>query len=201
MIRINLLPFRAARKRENVRRQVSIFALTVLLSVAGLGYFYWELNKQVSQLQDEEKRLNTKLAEYREEIKRVKELDRTIKDIRSKLEVIAGLEKKKTGPVHLLDEVAMAVPKDALWLNSLEETKGILTLRGTARDNNVVAAFMTNLERSEFIQSVDLDSSRLRPMTAYKMKVSDFILVCKTFAFKEKPKEAPKKKKGRRSKK
>ena len=28
MIRINLLPFRAARKKENIRRQLTIFALS-----------------------------------------------------------------------------------------------------------------------------------------------------------------------------
>ena len=43
MIRINLLPFRAARRRENVRRQTSIFFLSVVLvtivpiSIAGWG--------------------------------------------------------------------------------------------------------------------------------------------------------------------
>ena len=33
MIRINLLPFRAARKKENVRRQVSVFLLSLVLVV------------------------------------------------------------------------------------------------------------------------------------------------------------------------
>jgi type IV pilus assembly protein PilN len=34
MIRINLLPFRAARKRENIRRQISVYIGIVILTLA-----------------------------------------------------------------------------------------------------------------------------------------------------------------------
>lgn len=200
MIRINLLPFRAARKRENIRRQVSIYGLTVLFFIVVMGYFSWQLTNEIAGLQEEEKRLRVKLAEHRETIKRVNELNKRIKEIKTKLEVIGDLEKNKTGPVHLLDEVSMAVPKDQLWLTSLKESQGILTLKGTAKDNEVVALFMTNLERSKYIQAVDLESTRLKSLPEYKLKVSDFVLKCRTYAFKEKPKEE-KKGKGRRGKK
>ena len=39
MIRINLLPFRAARKKENVRRQVSVFLLSFVLIIIGVFYY------------------------------------------------------------------------------------------------------------------------------------------------------------------
>ena len=38
MIRINLLPFRTARLKENVRRQMSYILLSFLLTLAGLGW-------------------------------------------------------------------------------------------------------------------------------------------------------------------
>jgi len=186
MIRINLLPFRAARKKENIRRQLMIYGLSVVLLFCLMGYTFFYLKSTLSGLKDEEKRIQDELKSYEQTIKRIAELEKKIKEIRAKLEVIRELEKNKTGPVHLLDEIALAVPKDKLWLSGMKETKGSLTLTGTAMDNETVALFMTNLEQSEHISSVDLQSAKLREIKEYKLNVSDFVLDCKTYAFKEK---------------
>lgn len=196
MIRINLLPFRAARKKENVKRQITFFVLVVFLLLAGMAYYFFQLNSQLATLKEEEGRLRAELATFQETIKRINELEKKIKEIRTKLEVIKTLEKNKTGPVLLLDEIATAVPKDKLWLNSFTESKGVLTLTGTAMDNETVALFMTNLEKSEHIVGVDLENAKLRNLPDYKLRVSDFVLICRTYAFEQKPK-APTPKRGR----
>ncbi len=198
MIRINLLPFRAARKKENIRRQLSVYGLTLVFVLLVLGYFYVDFNKKVGALEADKAQKNAQLAQYAKTDKRIKELKARIKEIRTKLKVIKGLEEKKTGPVRLLDEVAMAVPKDKLWLTSLTEKEGILSLTGTAMDNDTVALFMTNLEKAELVNSVDLSSTKLRHLEAYKLNVSDFELTCKTYSFEEKPKEPPRKGRRRR---
>lgn len=199
MIRINLLPFRAARKKENIKRQATIYGLSVVLLLMVMVYYFLRLNNEVSVLETKQKRLRVDFQSYQKTIKRIDELDKTIGEIKSKLTVIKKLEMKKTGPVHLLDEIAMAVPKDKLWLKSLNEKKGSLTLQGTAMDNETVALFMINLEKSKYIKTVDLKSTKLRTIPKYKLGVSDFILNCKTYAYEEKPKgKVEKKKKGRR---
>jgi type IV pilus assembly protein PilN len=187
MIRINLLPFRAARKKENIRRQFMIYALSVVLLFSIMGYTFFHLTSTLSGLKEDEKRIQDELKSYEQTIKRIAELEKKIKEIRAKLEVIRELERNKTGPVHLLDEIALAVPKEKLWLSSMKETKGSLTLTGTAMDNETVALFMTNLEKSDYISGVDLQSAKLREIKDYKLNVSDFILECKTYAFKDKP--------------
>ena len=189
MIRINLLPFRAARKKENIRRQLMIYGLSVVLLLSIMGYTLFYLTSTLSGLKAEEKRIQDELKTYEQTIKRIAELEKKIKEIRAKLDVIRELEKNKTGPVHLLDEIAMAVPKEKLWLSSMKEAKGNLTLAGTAMDNETVALFMTNLEKSDYISGVDLQSAKLREIKDYKLNVSDFTLECKTYAYKEKEKE------------
>lgn len=192
MIRINLLPFRAARKKENIRRQLTIFALSVVFLLVVMAYYYMKLSTTLSNLKKEEKQISVELAGYKKTIERINSLEKRIAEIRKKLDVIKDLEKKKTGPVLLLDQIATAVPKEKLWLTSLDEKKGKLTLNGTAMDNETVAVFMTNLENSELITSVDLKSTRLRSLPKYKLSVSDFSLECTTYAFKEEKKSAPK---------
>ena len=184
MIRINLLPFRAARKKENIRRQITIFFLSIVFAVLVMAYYAIDLNRELKGLKNKEQDLQAQLKTYEATIRKINELEKKIKEIKAKLAVIRELEKNKTGPVHLLDEIAMAVPKEKLWLTSLKETGGSLKLTGTAMDNETVALFMTNLEKSEYIGTVELQSARLRYLPAYKLRVSDFVLDCKTYAYK-----------------
>ena len=51
MIRINLLPFRAARKKENIRRQISVFALSVVCLALLMGFVFLNLSRTVAALE------------------------------------------------------------------------------------------------------------------------------------------------------
>lgn len=194
MIRINLLPFRAARKKENIRKQISIYFLLVVFILTAIGYFYISINSKYKKLTNEKIRKTNELATYAQTTKKIKELEAKQSQVKKKLDIIRGLEKKKRGPVQLLDEISTAVPKNRLWLTSLGEKGGILTLNGTAKDNDVVALFMTNLEEAEHINSVDLSSTKLKTIQEYETNVVDFALSCKTYSFQEPPKKEPAKK-------
>ncbi len=195
MIRINLLPFRDVRKKENIKRQISIFVLSVLLLICVMVYSFLMLNSKVEALQAKKAEISKELARYKDTTKEIKEIKEKIKKMRTKLEVIRRLERNKQGPVRLLDEIATAIPKDKLWLNSLKEAKGILILEGTAMDNETVAFFMTALEKQPHIKTVDLKSTRLRPLKEYKLDLTDFALECKTYLYKEKKPKKRKRKK------
>ena len=192
MIRINLLPFRAARKKENIRRQVSYFLGSVILALLVMAYAFLHVRGELKSLKGDKKRIETELATFEETIKRIDELEKKIADIRIKLDVIKDLEKKKTGPVHLLDQVAEAVPRDKLWLTSFVEKDGKLTLTGTAMDNETFSLFMTRLEEAELITSVDMNETRARYIPEHKLNVFDFSLECITYAHKEPESEAKK---------
>ena len=195
MIRINLLPFRAARKKENIRRQVSYYLGSVLLAVAFMIYAFLQVRGELGSLKGEEQKIGTELATFEETIKRINELEKKIADTRKKLDVIKVLEKKKTGPVHLLEQVAEAVPKDKLWLSSFVEKDGKLTLTGTAMDNETFSVFMTRLAEAELITSVDMNETRARSIPEHNLNVFNFSLECITYAHKEPEPEAKKVKK------
>ncbi len=194
MIRINLLPFRAARKKENIRRQISVFALSVVCLALLMGFVFLNLSRTVAALEADMSSKKKELATYAETTKKIEVLKKKIAEVRAKLNVIKELESKKTGPVLLLDELSMAVPKEKLWLTALDEKKGILTLKGTAMDNDTVALFMTSLENAKHVVSVDLQTAKLKNLKKYKLHVVDFVLTCKTYAYKAKAKPKTKKK-------
>ena len=198
MIKINLLPFRAARKQENIRRQISVYVLSVIFILLLSGYAWWHYSSKLSRLKAEKIQKTKELATYAETTKKIKAIKIKIAQIEAKLKVIRGLEEKKTGPVLLLDEISAAVPKDRVWLSALSDKNGILSLKGTARDNDTVALFMTNLEKAAHIKSVDLNSTALKVLKAQNLNLTNFALTCKTYAYKEKAKPKPKRGRGKR---
>lgn len=198
MIRINLFPFRAARIKENIRRQVTVYLLSVIFLIAVMSYYFLDLNGKVKSLRRDQDAKENELATFKDTNIKIAKLKKTIAEVEVKLKTIKGLEKGKTGPVKLLDDIATSVPRDKLWLTTLKEQGGTLTLVGTAMDNETVADFMNKLDSTESLTSVELVRTRQKKVKELKLNLKDFELSCKTYAFKEKPPPEGKKKKGRK---
>ncbi len=186
MIRINLLPFRAARKRENIRMQISVYFLSVILLIVVVGLFSLNLYGEIKDLRNKEEKLKKELASYSEMLKRMDALQKKRNDLKNKIDVIQSLEAKKAGPVQLFDEIAMAVPKNKLFLKSIKESKGQVNMTGVAVDNDTVAQFMTNLEKTNTIDAVTLGSTKRTIIE--EQEVSNFVLSCVVHKEKEQEK-------------
>ena len=198
MIKINLLPFRAARKKENIRKEISIYLLSIVLLIVVMIYLNFSSNSRLNALKVEEEGARKELAIYAKNNRMAAQIKREIKEIRDRLKVIRELEKQKGGPLQILEEVAFSVPQDKLWLQTLIESGGTLTIHGTAMDNDTVALFMTNLERAASITSVDLKSTQLQNFPKFNQKASGFAIICKTALLKEPPQSDQKKKGSKR---
>ena len=195
MIKVNLFPFRAARIKENIRRQVTIYLLSMIFIILASSYFYLDLNNKVNTLREERDVKQKELDSFKDTNIKIVALKKTIADVEVKLKTIKRLEKGKTGPVKLLDDIAMSVPEDKLWLTTLKEQKGTLILNGTAMDNETVADFMDRLQNTKSINSVQLVRTRQKKIPGFDLSVKDFSLNSKTYAFREKilPKAGKKK--------
>lgn len=157
----------------------------MLLVLLAMAYVFMDINGRLARLAAREEAVSTELARYADINRLLTEMNDRIDAVRTRLEVIAALEKGKTGPVLLLEEIARAVPGDRLWLRGLTEKNGILTIEGSAMDNDTVALFMTTLEDADHIRSVDLVNTRMRHLQQYRLNVTEFVLECRTYSFKE----------------
>lgn len=178
MIRINLLPFRAARKKENIRREISIYALLLIFFLAVMAYFQTSSSGRLNELKAEEASARKELAIYEKSNRMAAQIKGKIKEIKDRQAIIRDLEAKKGGPLKVLVNIALAVPEDRLWLESLVESGRTLTISGTAMDNDTVALFMTNLEKTGSFSSVDLKGTQLKDFPKYNLKASGFSIIC-----------------------
>jgi len=180
MIRINLLPFRAARKKENIRREISTYALLLIFLIVLMVYFQSSTGSRLIELAAQEEAARKELAIYEKHNRTAAQIKAKTKEIRDRLAVIRDLEARKGGPVEVLQDIALAVPEDRLWLQSIVDNRGVLTISGTAMDNDTVALFMTNLEKAASISSVDLKGTQLQDFPKYNAKASGFVITCQT---------------------
>lgn len=195
MIKFNLFPFRTARIKENIRRQVTIYILSIIFLTLASSYFYLDLNGKVKSLRNKQDVKQKELDSFKDTNVKIAALKKTIADAEVKFKTIQRLEKAKTGPVRLLDDIATSVPEDKLWLTTLKEQKGTLILNGTAMDNETVADFMNRLQNTKSISSVQLVRTRQKKIQGVDLSLKDFSLNSKTYTFKEKtPPHAGKKK-------
>ncbi len=160
MIRVNLLPVRAARKKENVRRQVSIFFLTVFFGICAMGYFFFSLNRAMGELNDQISNAQQELTELKAISRKVKEIKDKLDKLNAKMDIIQKLDTNRTRSVRIMDALTSLVVAQKMWLTNLKDTGGRMTLNGVAVDNKTIADFMRRLEGSPYFDQVNLVSSK-----------------------------------------
>ena len=156
MIRINLLPFRLARKRENIRQQVSIFLLTVVLVIVGLTWYTLGIDRRIAEKQSEIKRINSEITIYKEKADRVSRIQKRLKTLEDKLGIVESLKLRKEEQLLLLEDLQARVVPEKMWFESLAADETFVTLTGIAFDNPTIADFMKQLEASDLFSEIDL---------------------------------------------
>jgi len=158
MIRINLLPFREARRAAELRDQLGLVVLAVVVA-AGLCVMLqvWS-SARVRSARNEVARIERQITEYEPQMKQLRSFEAKKTEVERKLGVIRGLERSRTGPVRALDELATSTPA-RVWITALAAHGSNLDLSGFSLDNEVVAEFLTALDSSEHFGSVDLQGT------------------------------------------
>ncbi len=157
MIKINLLPVRAARKKEAIQRHLVLF-VAGLVTVLLVGIVMYTGKKgELSDIEVANKQLTDEIENLKKIIGEVDEYKEQEALLERKLGVIRNLKANKTGPVHMLDELAARIP-EKLWLADLDEVESRVTLQGLSINNEVIATFMSRLEESTYFKEVYLVS-------------------------------------------
>ncbi len=176
MIRINLLPWREARRKAlNLQFYILVgmvagLAASIVLLVH--GYYATRISTQAERnrfLKEE----NVKLDKEIEEIKKLKE---EIQALLSRKQVIETLQADRAQTVNLLEQLVRQTP-DGVYLKSIKQTAGKVNLTGYAQSNARVSTLMRNLEGSPYLTNPDLVEIRVasvnnKRLSEFNMNVS-----------------------------
>ncbi|MBM4260768.1 MAG: hypothetical protein FJ143_14250 [Deltaproteobacteria bacterium] len=168
MICINLLPVREL-KAEVTRRRETVLGVSCLVTVlVALGALYGYQAMQVSALEKELADARAELQQLAAKAKSVVELQARVAEFQGKHKVIEDINKKKAGPVRIMENLSASTPT-ALWLTQFRETGGDLTITGVAMNNQTIADFLkslashANFSNTELVETVQTEQAGLPP--------------------------------------
>lgn len=176
MIRINLLPFRTARKKENVRRQVSMFLLSLVLVLLVLFYYNFNLSSKIGKLNKKINTTKTELKKYNEINKEIARIKKTLENLRKKLAIINQLESDRHAPVILMDTMTQVIVPKRMWFTELSVQGQSVKIDGIALDEKTVADFMLRLQNTGLFSNVELKT--VKAQLVEKSNLKSFQIIC-----------------------
>jgi type IV pilus assembly protein PilN len=120
MIRINLIPFRAARSKEIIKRQITMFCLSIVALVVLLFAVSLVLGNKVSNKRDEVEKIKKEVAKYEAINKEIREIKSVLNLLEKRTEVINRLEKDRRAPVQMMELFTDLIIKDRMWFTAIE---------------------------------------------------------------------------------
>jgi len=223
MIRINLLPTKKHQETEDSKRQLLLFGV-LLVVVCVVLYFplQWK-QAELAEVQGKNAQTQKEITKLKETLSDVEKSTKERDSMKEQLNVLMSLERNRSGPVRVLDEMQLilSAPRNELealtfdnrgwntkwepgrlWFNSFKETGGRFLLKGGARSSDDVAEFLQRLSSSGYFSDVQLIEALQKSSAADKIDYIAFEVVGSlSYNPKNKSEEPEAEKKGKKGKK
>lgn len=182
MILINLLPHR---EEKRVARKRAFFVALGIAAVVGaviVGIWFSVLQQLTAAQQARNTFLKTEIAKLEAQIKDIANLRGEIDALKARQSAVEDLQTNRNIPVYLLDELVKQTP-EGIYLTSIKQNAGVVTVAGVAQTNERVSEFLRNtqynskwLERPELVEikaiSLQTTKSEQRRLFDFSMRVT-----------------------------
>jgi type IV pilus assembly protein PilN len=183
MIRINLLPVKAAKRREQGQRQVLAGAIILTLALTGVIVFHGTQISLINQMRTDNQATAAAIAKLKAEIGDYEVVKAQREDLIRQRDAIKRLQANRAGPVWLMREMSDILTKGKgptfnkelyeeqirrdpnagfnpnwepkrVWLLGYEEKSHSVKLHGAAKSDEDVAEFLKRMKQSAFFSDV-----------------------------------------------
>ena len=165
MAKINLLPWRAERRKQRQQEFLTMLgvagAIGVLISVLIVMYYVGQIKGQ----ENRNKYLTEQISLLDKQIAEIAELDKKKAGLLRRKQVIEELQASRSQMVHLFDELARTIA-DGTQITSVQQNGTEMTILGRAQSNARVSTYMRNLDVSGWMGNPDLSVIELRGANA-----------------------------------
>lgn len=155
MARINLLPWRAERRKQ---RQQEFYTMLGAAFAAGLlvgGLIWMFYSARIDGQNNRNQYLRDQIAIVDKQIEEIAQLDKKKERLLRRKEVIEQLQSSRSQMVHLFDELARTIA-DGTRVKGIRQNGQELSLEGSAQSNARVSTYMRNLDSSGWMGQSDL---------------------------------------------
>jgi len=171
MIRVNLLPWRAERRKAQ-RKHLAFLAGGVSAIAVGLGILvHLGIASTIAIQEGRNQYLKNENARLDKEIAEIKKLREEIAALLARKQVIERLQADRSQVVNLLDQLVRQTP-DGVYLKSLKQTGVKVNVTGYAQSNARVSTLMRNLASSPYLENPVL--VEIKAAAVNNKRVSEF---------------------------
>ena len=171
MIRVNLLPWRAERRKAQ-RKHLAILAAGVSAVAVGLVILvHLGIASTIAIQEGRNQYLKSENARLDKEIQEIKKLREEIAALLTRKQVIERLQADRSQVVNLLDQLVRQTP-DGVYLKSLKQNGVKVNVTGYAHSNARISTLMRNVGSSQYLENPQL--VEIKAVSVNNKRVSEF---------------------------
>lgn len=152
MIRVNLLPHRAEKRRARQIQFIALCVISVVLAGLLVGFVEVAISTQISYQERRNAYLKQETEVLDKQIAEIKKLREQTQALLARKNVVEGLQSTRSDVVHLLDQMLRILP-DGVYLKSIKQTGNKIALLGFAQSNARISTLMRAIEDSPWLDS------------------------------------------------
>jgi type IV pilus assembly protein PilN len=171
VIRINLLPWREARRKAQRQHLGVLGGMVAVLGLLIVGAVHLTIGTQISAQSDRNEFLKKENTRLDKEIEEIKKLKTEIAALLARKQIIERLQADRAQAVYLLQELVQQVP-DGVYLKAIKQTGLKVNLVGYSQSNARVSTLMRNFAASPYLENPDL--VEIKASIVSNKRVSEF---------------------------
>jgi type IV pilus assembly protein PilN len=152
MIRVNLLPHRAEKRKARQLQFIVLSVMSVALGAVLVGLVDVAIRTQISYQERRNAYLNQEIAVLDKQIDEIKKLREQTQSLLARKTVVENLQSTRSDVVHLLDQMLRILP-DGVYLRSVKQAGNRIAIIGYAQSNARVSTLMRSIEDSPWLDS------------------------------------------------
>jgi type IV pilus assembly protein PilN len=156
MARINLLPWREAKRKERQKEFGMMVAGGALVSILLVYGAHQIIESQIMAQETRNSYLESEIKAVEKQISEIRDLEKTKDNLIARMNIIQELQSSRPQIVHLFDEIVATLP-DGVFLDEVDQAGSKVAISGQAQSNARVSAMMRNIAASEWMETPTLD--------------------------------------------
>jgi type IV pilus assembly protein PilN len=167
MMRINLLPHREIRRKQQQQQFIAALGLVAIVAAVIAYSVYYVLDDEHVNQVDRNKYLTEEIAKVDKEIAEINRLKEQTASLLARKQVVETLQSNRSETVHLLDQLVRQLP-DGMYLRSVKQQGSKVTVNGVTQSQARVSTLMRNLESSQKLGNPALVEIKAIPQGAVR---------------------------------
>lgn len=173
MIRINLLPHRAEKRKAQQIQFIAFSVISVVLGAVIVGLVHVAIIAQIDNQERRNEYLSKEIVILDKQIDEIKKLREQTKSLLARKTVVENLQSTRADVVHLMDQMLRILP-DGVYLKSLKQTGTKISLAGFAQSNARVSTLMRAIDDSPWLETPTL--IEIHAVTVGTLRQNEFTL-------------------------